>query len=1845
MKALMRLLHKISYRQAVSGVLAAVLPFSMLPSPRLGTLMTGASDENADGETAQAVAEAEPVYSDGVLQYDGTDYSVTLTYDASAQLPGGAALQVEEIARHSGAYDDYFAQTEAAVPESEELVIARFFDITILSDGEEIQPQNAVTVTISIDNTSNQDAEVVHFDNEPVLVETTEDDDALLMNLSEVTVEENGVERPAAESDFPLEFDIENEVTTRVSYTHSAISDPLTGTARMRAIADKAELVIEKAASGGARQFLGDDVTFTLTASNVGAQSTTGLNVIEDTLADGIIRLLYLTPENMERMFADTFGDRLTVTIQDATLFRWNAPEQTGAVSVTGAPVELNSRNSGSTSPKAEHVTLVITKAGEGYSVTCGSETKTGDSIKAILDDLGYLVTADAYYTVRWGFTENEDTFRMIGGSKVALPVYATHKDTFMLLDSDWPNRYKSPDDWSQTVKNSVDMHYTDYDAVGNPVQKLKTASVSQYSVYPEIQIGKNLITKPLSDGYVNNQLLSYTVSVSEMGKNAKENLPVTDLMTGAAILAVRADHNPELASLQLEEYTVGMTVYYLLTEGEYSNLYIGADATGKPLLADHVTVTRSVKDGDVSYTTDIAWYLQSLAGGESRAFHYNAIVRALDTDDEVQKSYQFENFSYANDKKDDRLFATFGAGGSTFGISKKIVEEPGVHHAGETFDEDGFTWLSANTRTVTYIIPITYQPEESNWSVSFTGDELYDSLPQTFGFFAWFKGTEGVDTEGNVSLEVVTRGNVSLSEGFADSWSISNHYRSMPYADGQYYIVWDDSASITLTGDSELDLYVTLSFADEAAWSAYADAEQGRVLSNRVSLAGKEAAVTHDVRDKGKAYLQKGVNYVYQIGKTDSRSEYGNVYGHVDYYAVVYNGGSSRLYFPELTDILPRGFTFRGVSATAGGHGTAALGSTCTTLSNSQMQSNPNKPATVLDNGREATYVSVNVNAAVSGEQKVRFTLSGGSRYDKEYEQYYLLPHEAIIFSYAVDVDENAMNTDSTAVNRLIMEYSDPVGLGVGMYSFQSGGVTGCNRGDIPYNDGSCIRYGGDSGLQSVVTLTRGESVPGVRKRVVNYTENGETKPINNGEIVSAAQRIGWEITVRDAGYNDIRGYSVSDTIQYPYRFSGDVIYKTYDKDNNVVDTIYESAGTFERPLFTVNGYSADESAVILTDIQGNRYSVPIDGTEQTLSIPYIKQDYGNIHNIYQNSVTPLNFRVAFTEEAGVSRTMTITFDDDVLPLMPKCRGVLTLETETNIEISNVEIFNSAVFRPQDLSYRNIDDGKRLYKPDGSNDGVYAEANISISSGGGTSSVKAVTEDLHPGNTTDSEQEEPVITLGDKQNEFTYTPSVTNATGGVLDSLIIADHLPEVNDMFSLRSTIPRGSEFMVWFSENFDTTAERYDFESGDTVSIPSSDYRVQYSDKVVFDEESMTNPDAAGWTEVCDPSHHRSIRFIFSESNGIGDGDTIRITFHARADASAKPGEVAYNGFVYWYQNNTLRMHASSKLVGIQVPTFPRLQKKTVNLFGMEYAPTEDKDFYFIVYRGGDLHLRSYPVTVQGGVPVLSEEALQALGTRKYQLATIRVRQGETYSDAESLYAHELWSDGEEYTLEEPCYGDEFELRELTLTDKTATHSFTDGHLTFRYDNSDVQTLSGINTSIRWRFQINKTGSFTHNALPGAVFALYSPEAEDALAAPQIHEGFYVYDSQTKVPVTAVYNGSTWYLKAVSTTNQRGVILWDSLVRDSYLYREVKAPDGYKLPTIGFREVMNTDLDDVHDDVVTRDIVNEYSYYIPGSGGIGTHFLTIAGGALTLTAVGGIWYTRRRKRSRSNHKRQPY
>lgn len=128
------------------------------------------------------------------LTYEGEDHEISLTWEDPAALPQGTELSVREIDPQSEEYDLYYHETldtllaDGQLEDASQLPFARFFDLTLLHDGQEVEPAAPVTVHIQYDEPLPEDV------GEPQLVRLAQDEtDLVTQELTDFPYEDGAV--------------------------------------------------------------------------------------------------------------------------------------------------------------------------------------------------------------------------------------------------------------------------------------------------------------------------------------------------------------------------------------------------------------------------------------------------------------------------------------------------------------------------------------------------------------------------------------------------------------------------------------------------------------------------------------------------------------------------------------------------------------------------------------------------------------------------------------------------------------------------------------------------------------------------------------------------------------------------------------------------------------------------------------------------------------------------------------------------------------------------------------------------------------------------------------------------------------------------------------------------------------------------------------------------------------------------------------------------------------------------------------------------------------------------------------------------------------------------------------------------------------------------------------------------------------------------------------------------------------------------------------------------------------------------------------------------------------------
>lgn len=139
--------------------------------PSEETTTEGVSEETSEkteGKDVKADSDKEAAKgTEGTLTASGSDYTVTLSYGEDSGLPAeGASLKVSELDQKSKAYKSYMEKAKNSFGKEKEITHAKLYDISIMVDGEEVEPKAPVHVEIQAKEMPSEkegDISMVHF--------------------------------------------------------------------------------------------------------------------------------------------------------------------------------------------------------------------------------------------------------------------------------------------------------------------------------------------------------------------------------------------------------------------------------------------------------------------------------------------------------------------------------------------------------------------------------------------------------------------------------------------------------------------------------------------------------------------------------------------------------------------------------------------------------------------------------------------------------------------------------------------------------------------------------------------------------------------------------------------------------------------------------------------------------------------------------------------------------------------------------------------------------------------------------------------------------------------------------------------------------------------------------------------------------------------------------------------------------------------------------------------------------------------------------------------------------------------------------------------------------------------------------------------------------------------------------------------------------------------------------------------------------------------------------------------------------------------------------------------------
>ena len=1438
---------------------------------------------------------------------------------------------------------------------------------------------------------------------------------------------------------------------------------------------------------------------------------------------------------------------------------------------------------------------IIITRSGDGISSQTRSCAPTAEAIQAALNELGLYVINETRYQVQWDLRdENGNPAVVHANQTLQIHLLCNNKDSFMRLTADRRNTYPTS---SYSYTNAAEYQNENGEKIG---------SAQGYSyIYSEIDLRKSVAALDGSEITESNvpqdgDVLTYSLQLKHSGKGSYDLLPLVDHMTGAQVLLAEKEKNQgiEWAS-GCETVTVDSTEYYkLATPGTYQGVWING------LYADSVTVSKT----DSGRETLIKWYFKDYdVGSKTQTFTYHAIV----CPQELAVSgmtFSLNNESWLNDHVAHRLYADIGGEiiGSTVKFDKRIVSAADF---GAAEKEEGQTHSDVGEGETVYyrisIYPSQVGGEDTGANLTLHGKDLRDSLPLSFSkngtdYLKWHKGDDL--TSGSVSI-LGYEGATSVSN--PESWDIQD--------DGvanQQNLIWGDDFSVTFPANRPLYIYIRLTFPSGADWQEYAAQYSLTTLENAFSLNGVSSVVTHGLKVETKAYLQKGVymNGFLQGSSVGFRRHQDlttysntdadrNASAAVTYYVALCNEGNTRLYVSELQDILPDGFTIYYITTS-----TSRVAVQCTSGRNFVWKSLNISSTKDADNPQKLTWKITKTNS------------SSSISYDASRDMCYLNPGEGICFAYDTLVSENYADTKDTATNCVAMPYYDYNHGGVSLSdtkltrkdssSFYKGYVDVPNDGDCRLIDNTQAASAGFTGasnetqwLYSEVTQYRGDVKPGITKRLAAAISS-ETGTVTQNPISAyPGDTLRWEIVIYNDGSSGLSDYIVTDVMQYPYSFDGDVIFQG-------------------SKLFTIDFTPGNASGQIKSY---NSTSFTVNG-EWVRVVPIFSSDC----TIY--------VRLTHDKNTG-NYAISIRFSDvNAFGIVPGESRKLTIDTKRFDGGNENTVFINTCYVTPSADQAAAWDGTTnhgnvtAYDPTGEDENrlsVRNSAPVTTAYGFATSSRKDVAQTNDPTNSATSNDGTNYIVLPDLDTKgITYTLHVDAPDDVSMTSLVFIDTLPYVGDHSSFQVDDPRFSEFSVSFAADPNVIVKVTN-NDGSVTTLDPSQYTVSYSSLTEFSKDDWKGTSTAGWQNT--PTGMRTLRVAITDKDAIPAESHVSVSFDAIVGSEADYGQTAWNSFGYHYKVvSGVELEAAPLKVGVKMPTRPYLQKSLVDRDGKSTTAKKDETFRFLLYSGQSLKTTDVAKIAESGrdVSIIDLTVPQgASASEKLMLKDLKVWKytDGKWSETETDWT---WTHNGYYTLVELPQSDDPEYRFQSLNRRTDETGY---QFVYQYD--QTQQISAVNLHDVWPLTIRKVDQANPDlTIAGAWFALYSPYESDMLDYDALAE------KPTNRPADKIeQDGQTWYLARVAQTgnveSERGSLTWSDLRRETYLYQEIQSPKGYMLdPTI--RTVTK------NGNPQTVTVTNEGAgYELPQTGGPGRLPFILSG----LLLIGGtaLVLSRRRKR----------
>lgn len=1558
----------------------------------------------------------------------------------------------------------------------------------------------------------------------------------------------------------------------------------------------------------------GEKIYYTITVKNAAAVEC-GEAMVEDVLQSAN----KIMPDDMEKMFDEEFGKQLVITIKNGYLqpLSENKVIGTNGEEISLEPIDKGEALE--TSQKADIITIKWEETGAYLTVTLGDkvyavgEGQTYVSIEECLNSIGFLNRWETVYESRWFVPESQQTMSP-ADSRVYM-VYATKKTSFekLLLDKEG-DVFEGKTTNEGVIANKAKVYYDDSYTTSVTASASKSmAWTRDYYITKNMKVDGEAISEDEEIKVNVGSLIDFSITMNHYGNSVQESVPLNDKMSGilAAIALVSENEDAYiitdegeilLKNAGLEHYTDsrGRDFYILSKEGTYKNVKIGTNKYKEEYVADRVIVT---KNGAV-VNTEIYWYFEKISGACSNMITYQAIVRDDFGDEIAAENYACSNTAYLNERVEDRIYDGISFSGNVITSDKYIVSANAAQDNEELVKYTDIT----HGALVTYKLSITNVGEKYSKAVKIA----YDTLPATYGTFEWSAKNVQIDYVSSTGLR-----NKTVEKWKITNQSPSG---TVDEEKGIYYIYWNDSedvedtdSDIILAPDETVDIYVTLQFPDnddgQMIWDTYEASVMGdgNKIYNTLNVNGDNFFVEHALKATGEAVLQKGVYGIYEKADTSGtnatrnegivmsdRNLYTNsgvTDNFITYYVAVYNSGNGRLYLTDMVDVLPEGFAFNNLCQVSDiGNAAASYikaswrGTTRSTVNTSLMTyayKEGESDAKDIDNllcrvtdlnySDTVEYMSAIVSASTdNGKITFRISQGGGSIcYDDEAGMCYLEKGQALVFGYVADIGQD-YETDNLAKNTLSMQYYDYNGAGfrksenvkiTGQYLMYPESVNEGSQEILSNLEAENLGLGGayrSDWFCSNVSVTRGSIVPGAAKSIIKRIEqNGNEADILEGGLCEPNDIQVWNLEFSNQGNKNLTSYTITETIQAPYYFTGDVTFRTYDPVLNMTSS--KGGKSSSNSVYTGNTGNVDNDVLIkdisFTDSDGNEISKALSSYNKSEIQVRFKTEItdGSGKEVWRDvsyeaalgEAVTCQYQWFYWEQTISSMTVLFDVDDEgncVMKIIFDSNetggktavaaygGTVSLSVQTK-KPSGITVYsnfiNKVMLTPtEEYEYDSVSSGIIVRNSEGEIEGVEASSMFTVRGAYTTTSWKTVTDNSDAENTADSRNSGNYITLLYNENksphysDFTYTLNVQNrCQSDSINKMIVIDNLPQIDDHMAYASASSRrNSEYMIALKEISDSaiTVMNKD-DTGTAVLSRGADenilgYEIEFSTETVFDDSDWSGVETEKWlsfeaalekieTGNIKIEDLRSFRVIVSGGEGIVRNNILTVSVQANIYGEPERGETAWNnfGYKYYIDNNygTFELSASSLNVGVMTATIPKIRKILETGTGEQLsAENSGISASFIVYKGNQIKYES------------EQELFAYLKENDIAFTVLEVSgkeiDSQSYIPFEDLYAcraeigengiYDIIGTETQWTWQE---GDTYTFAEIKFPEHVLFSSMqnvqTNGY-TMTYERAGTYNITCKNIYDDYSLVINKTDSDNGEILTGAGFAQY-------------------------------------------------------------------------------------------------------------------------------------------------------